>query len=49
MLDIWRTLDSVRPDMVHLAGPVTNGYGGLKYALSRGLAVISTYHSALPE
>jgi glycosyltransferase involved in cell wall biosynthesis len=28
---------------------VTNGFGGLKYAQARGLPVISTYHTALPE
>src|SRR5262249_32782010 len=36
------------PDLVHLAGPVTNGFGGLKYAESRHLPVISTYHTDLP-
>ncbi|MBV9581788.1 MAG: glycosyltransferase family 1 protein [Chloroflexi bacterium] len=45
---VWRAIDRFRPDVVHLAGPVTNGFGGLKYARSRGLPVISTYHTALP-
>jgi glycosyltransferase involved in cell wall biosynthesis len=47
--DVYRTLDAFGPDVIHLAGPVTNGYGGLKYALSRGVPVISSYHTALPE
>ncbi|HEY2592668.1 MAG TPA: glycosyltransferase, partial [Chloroflexota bacterium] len=47
--EVWREIDRFRPDVVHLAGPVTNGFGGLKYAQARGLPVISTYHTALPE
>jgi glycosyltransferase involved in cell wall biosynthesis len=47
--DVWRALDTFRPDIVHLAGPVTNGHGGLKYALARGVPVISSYHTALPN
>lgn len=47
--EVWRALDAFGPDLVHLAGPVTNGYGGLKYAQSRGVPVLSTYHTALPE
>ncbi len=47
--EVWREIDRFQPDVVHLAGPVTNGYGGLKYAQARGLPVVSTYHTALPE
>jgi glycosyltransferase involved in cell wall biosynthesis len=47
--EVWREIDRFRPDLVHLAGPVTNGFGGLKYAQARGLPVVSTYHTALPE
>jgi glycosyltransferase involved in cell wall biosynthesis len=47
--DVCRALDAFGPDIVHLAGPVTNGHGGLKYAVSRGVPVISSYHTALPE
>jgi phosphatidylinositol alpha 1,6-mannosyltransferase len=46
--DVWRSLDAFGPDVVHLAGPVCNGFGGLKYAQARRLPVISTYHTALP-
>lgn len=46
---IVRQLDAFEPDLVHLAGPVTNGLGGLRYAHTRGLPVVSTYHTALPE
>jgi glycosyltransferase involved in cell wall biosynthesis len=47
--DVWRSLDAFGPDVVHLAGPVTNGFGGLKYAQSRHLPVVSSYHTSLPE
>jgi glycosyltransferase involved in cell wall biosynthesis len=47
--EVCREIDRFRPDVVHLAGPVTNGFGGLKYAQARGLPVVSTYHTALPE
>jgi glycosyltransferase involved in cell wall biosynthesis len=47
--DVWHALDAFEPDLVHLAGPVTNGYGGLKYAQSRRLPVVSSYHTSLPE
>jgi glycosyltransferase involved in cell wall biosynthesis len=47
--DIWRQIDAFDPDIVHLAGPVTNGFGGLKYAQARHLPVVSTYHTALPR
>jgi glycosyltransferase involved in cell wall biosynthesis len=46
--EVWKRVDAFRPDLVHLAGPVTNGFGGLKYAQSRHLPLISTYHTALP-
>ena len=46
---VWRQLDRFQPDVVHLAGPVTNGVGGLRYARARGLPVISSYHTALPD
>ena len=46
--EVWKRVDAFRPDLVHLAGPVTNGFGGLKYAHSRGVPLISTYHTALP-
>jgi glycosyltransferase involved in cell wall biosynthesis len=47
--EVCREIDRFCPDVVHLAGPVTNGFGGLKYAQARGLPVVSTYHTALPE
>jgi glycosyltransferase involved in cell wall biosynthesis len=47
--DVWRTLDAFQPDVVHLAGPVTNGFGGMRYALARNLPMVSSYHTALPE
>jgi glycosyltransferase involved in cell wall biosynthesis len=47
--EICREIDRFHADVVHLAGPVTNGFGGLKYAQARGLPVVSTYHTALPE
>ena len=47
--EVWRKLDAFRPDLVHLAGPVTNGFGGLKYAQVRGIPSVSSYHTALPE
>jgi glycosyltransferase involved in cell wall biosynthesis len=47
--DVWRSLDLFGPHVVHLAGPVTNGFGGLKYAQSRRLPVVSSYHTSLPE
>lgn len=47
--EVCREIDRFQPDVVHLAGPVTNGFGGLKYAQARGLPVVSTYHTALPE
>jgi glycosyltransferase involved in cell wall biosynthesis len=47
--EVWRVLDVFQPDLVHLAGPVTNGFGGLKYARARHLPVVSSYHTALPE
>jgi glycosyltransferase involved in cell wall biosynthesis len=47
--DVWRSLDAFGPDVVHLAGPVTNGFGGLKYAQSRHVPVVSSYHTSLPE
>jgi glycosyltransferase involved in cell wall biosynthesis len=47
--EIWRALDAFQPDVVHLAGPVTNGFGGLKYAQSRGVPLVSSYHTTLPE
>jgi glycosyltransferase involved in cell wall biosynthesis len=46
---VWRELDRFRPDVIHLAGPVTNGLGGLRYALDRHLPVVSSYHTALPD
>jgi len=47
---VWRELDAFEPDVVHLAGPVINGLGGLRYAQSRGgVPVIMTYFTALPE
>ena len=46
--EVWKRLDAFQPDLVHLAGPVTNGFGGLKYAQSRHLPLVSTYHTALP-
>jgi glycosyltransferase involved in cell wall biosynthesis len=47
--EVCRTLDAFNPDVVHLAGPVTNGFGGMRYAQSRELASVSSYHTALPE
>jgi len=47
--DVCRAIDMFQPDVVHLAGPVTNGFGGLKYARARHLPVVSTYHTSLPE
>lgn len=47
--DVWRRLDAFRPEVIHLAGPVTNGFGGLKYAQSRMLPVVSSFHTALPD
>lgn len=47
--DVWRRLDAFRPDVIQLAGPVTNGHGGLKYAQSRSVPVVSSFHTALPE
>lgn len=46
---VRRELDAFRPDVVHLAGPVTNGAGGLRYARGRRLPVVSTYHTALAD
>lgn len=45
---VWRLLDQFEPSVVHLAGPVTNGFGGMQYAVSRGVPIVSTYHTALP-
>jgi phosphatidylinositol alpha 1,6-mannosyltransferase len=46
---VVRQLDAFAPDIIHLAGPVTNGWGGLRYAQSRRIPVVATYHTALPE
>jgi glycosyltransferase involved in cell wall biosynthesis len=47
--EVCRKIDAFHPDVIHLAGPVTNGFGGLKYAQARQLPVVSSYHTALPE
>lgn len=47
--DVCRMLDAFKPEVVHLAGPVINGFGGMRYAQSRGLPSVSSYHTALPE
>jgi glycosyltransferase involved in cell wall biosynthesis len=46
---VVRQIDEFAADVVHLAGPVTNGLAGLCYAQARLRPLVSTFHTALPE
>ncbi len=46
---VVRQIDEFAPDVVHLAGPVTNGFAGLCYAQARMRPLVSTFHTSLPE
>jgi glycosyltransferase involved in cell wall biosynthesis len=47
--DISARLDKFAPDVVHLVTEFSMGLYGLKYALSRGLPLVSSYHTNIPQ
>ncbi|MDR1948566.1 MAG: glycosyltransferase family 1 protein [Spirochaetaceae bacterium] len=43
--DILETCDEFKPDLVHVVTELGIGYKGLKYARSRGLPLVMSYHT----
>jgi glycosyltransferase involved in cell wall biosynthesis len=43
--DIFRRCDTFRPDLVHVVTELGIGYKGMRYARSRGLPLVMSYHT----
>ncbi|MDR2159625.1 MAG: glycosyltransferase family 1 protein [Treponema sp.] len=43
--DIFQRCDAFRPDLVHVVTELGIGYKGMKYARSRGLPLVMSYHT----
>jgi glycosyltransferase involved in cell wall biosynthesis len=46
--NVGADLDEFHPDLVHIVNPVSIGLAGLRYARSRGLPLVASYHTDLP-
>lgn len=46
-INIDSTLDHFRPDLVHVVNPISLGLSGVRYAKSRGLPLVASFHTDL--
>ena len=42
---VYRAIDAFRPDLIHVATEATLGLGALRWALRRGIPVVSSFHT----